>query len=89
MRIKKKKMIQYKGKVNDLSVENTSSYNVESFGVHNSSAGSLVCYLLGITEVDPIKHDLIFERFMNPARSYSKHVSFEEYKYLEDFINEK
>ena len=54
-----------------------------------SSAGSLVCYLLGITEVDPIKHDLIFERFMNPARSYSKHVSFEEYKYLEDFINEK
>jgi DNA polymerase-3 subunit alpha len=54
-----------------------------------SSAGSLVCYLLGITEVDPIKHNLIFERFMNPARSYSKHVSFEEYKYLEDFINEK
>lgn len=54
-----------------------------------SSAGSLVCYLLGITEVDPIKHGLIFERFMNPARSYSSHVSFDEYKYLEDFINEK
>jgi DNA polymerase-3 subunit alpha len=59
-----------------------------NFG-RGSSSGSLVCYLLGITEVDPIKHNLIFERFMNPARSYSKHVSFEEYKYLEDFINEK
>ena len=30
-----------------------------------SSAGSLVCYTLGITEVDPIKYDLIFARFLN------------------------
>lgn len=33
-----------------------------------SSAGSLVCYLLAITEVDPIKHDLIFERFIDVNR---------------------
>ena len=33
-----------------------------------SAAGSLVAYLLDITEVDPIKHDLIFERFLNPER---------------------
>lgn len=33
-----------------------------------SSAGSLVCYLLDITEVDPIKHDLIFERFIDVNR---------------------
>jgi DNA polymerase-3 subunit alpha len=33
-----------------------------------SAAGSLVCYLLGITEVDPIEHGLIFERFLNPSR---------------------
>lgn len=33
-----------------------------------SSAGSLVAYLLGITIVDPIKNDLIFERFLNPER---------------------
>ena len=33
-----------------------------------SGAGSLVCYLLGITTVDPIKYDLIFERFINPDR---------------------
>lgn len=34
-----------------------------------SSAGSLVCYLLGITEVDPLVHDLIFERFIDINRN--------------------
>ncbi len=33
-----------------------------------SAAGSLVSYCLGITEVDPIKYDLFFERFLNPQR---------------------
>ena len=33
-----------------------------------SAAGSLVSYSLGITEVDPIKYDLLFERFLNPER---------------------
>lgn len=33
-----------------------------------SSASSLVSFLLGITEVDPIRYDLIFERFLNPDR---------------------
>lgn len=33
-----------------------------------SAAGSLISYCLGITNVDPIKHDLIFERFLNPER---------------------
>jgi DNA polymerase III alpha subunit len=33
-----------------------------------SSAGSLVCYLMGITNVDPFKHDLMFERFLDPSR---------------------
>jgi DNA polymerase III subunit alpha len=33
-----------------------------------SAAGSLVCYCLGITDLDPIKHKLLFERFLDPAR---------------------
>ena len=33
-----------------------------------SAAGSLVCYMLGITDLDPIKHDLLFERFLDPNR---------------------
>jgi DNA polymerase III subunit alpha len=34
-----------------------------------SSAGSLVCYLLGITDVDPLEHGLLFFRFINPERN--------------------
>jgi len=34
-----------------------------------SSAGSLVCYLLDITEIDPIKHNLLFERFIDINRN--------------------
>ncbi len=34
-----------------------------------SVANSLVAYCTGITTVDPIEHDLLFERFLNPARS--------------------
>lgn len=33
-----------------------------------SAAGSLVCYCLKITEINPIEHNLIFERFLNPTR---------------------
>ncbi|NLW56475.1 MAG: DNA polymerase III subunit alpha [Firmicutes bacterium] len=33
-----------------------------------AGAGSLVGYLLGITELDPLKHQLLFERFLNPER---------------------
>ena len=33
-----------------------------------SAAGSLVAYCLGITDIDPIKYGLIFERFLNPER---------------------
>ena len=31
-----------------------------------SAAGCLVCYCLGITKIDPLRHDLLFERFLNP-----------------------
>ncbi len=34
-----------------------------------SSAGSLLCYVLGITDIDPIKHGLLFFRFINPDRN--------------------
>lgn len=33
-----------------------------------SAAGSLVAYVLGITEIDPVRHNLLFERFLNPER---------------------
>ena len=33
-----------------------------------SGAGSLVAYALGITDLDPLRYDLLFERFLNPER---------------------
>lgn len=55
-----------------LIVEDFISY-AENAGIltgpgRGSSAGSLVAYALGITDVDPIKYGLIFERFLNPER---------------------
>lgn len=38
------------------------------FNVRGSGAGSIVARALGITSVDPLKYDLIFERFLNPGR---------------------
>src|SRR5207237_3206533 len=34
-----------------------------------SAANSLVAYVLGITQVDPLQKDLLFERFLNPSRA--------------------
>ncbi len=33
-----------------------------------SAAGSLIAYALGITDINPIRHNLLFERFLNPER---------------------
>ena len=33
-----------------------------------SAAGSVTSYALGITDIDPLKYDLLFERFLNPER---------------------
>jgi DNA polymerase-3 subunit alpha len=38
------------------------------WNVRGSAAGSIVAYGLGITNLDPLEHDLIFERFLNPGR---------------------
>ena len=47
-----------------------------------SAAGALISYLLDITEVDPLKYDLLFERFLNPKRSSMPDIDmdFADYK---------
>ena len=46
--------------------------DIRAMGIHcacrGSAAGSLVCYLLRISDVDALRHDLSFERFLNPMR---------------------
>lgn len=53
-----------------------------------SAAGSLVCYCLGITDLDPVKHDLMFERFMDPARTEEPDidVDFEDVEETKDML---
>ena len=40
-----------------------------------SSAGCLISYLMGITKIDPIEYDLLFERFYNSGRNTGDHIS--------------
>jgi|GEM_PF-4451165 len=68
--LKNRRIFHYTGKVYDIKVSTPDkSYIVNDIVVHNSAAGSLVCYLLDITNIDPIKHDLLFERFLSMSRS--------------------
>lgn len=68
MKLKNKTVIPYKGEVVDLCVENSHTYNVEGVAVHNSGGGSLVNYVLYITDLDPIRWDLPFSRFLSIYR---------------------
>lgn len=58
----------YEGKVYDLQVSNTNTYSLNGILSSNSVGGSLVCYLLGITSIDPLKWGLSFDRFLSPSR---------------------
>lgn len=51
-----------------------------------SSSGSLVCYLLDITAVDPIKHDLVFERFIDITRNDYPDIDIDVSDARRDFI---
>ncbi|MDR5660035.1 DNA polymerase III subunit alpha [Serpentinicella sp. ANB-PHB4] len=53
-----------------------------------SAAGSIVAYTLGITDIDPIKYNLIFERFLNPERVSMPDIDIDFcYERREEVIN--
>lgn len=56
-----------------------------------SAAGSAVAYCLGITNLDPIKYNLLFERFLNPDRISMPDidVDFESLSYVHQYVEEK
>lgn len=53
-----------------------------------SAAGCMVSYLLGITQVDPIEHNLIFERFLNPGRKEMPDIDIDFCKQRRDELIE-
>lgn len=58
-----------------------------------SAAGSLVSYLLGITDLDPLKYGLLFERFLNPDRAGMPDIDidfcYERRQEVIDYVNNK
>ena len=58
-----------------------------------SAAGSLVAYTLGITQLDPIRYDLLFERFLNPERVSMPDIDvdfcFERRQEVIDYVRRK
>jgi len=74
MKLRSKTVVPYKGEVVDLCVENSHTYNVEGIAVHNSGGGSLVAYVLYITDMDPLKWDLPFARFLSVHREGSPDI---------------
>src|SRR3989338_579873 len=58
-----------------------------------SAAGSLVSYLLGITDLDPIKYGLLFERFLNPGRKSMPDIDidfcYERRNEVIDYVTQK
>ena len=58
-----------------------------------SAAGSLVAYTLGITQLDPIRYDLLFERFLNPERVSMPDIDvdfcFERRQEVSDYVRRK
>lgn len=58
-----------------------------------SGAGSLAAYCVGITDIDPIKHHLIFERFLNPERvsmpDFDVDFCYERRQEVIDYVNRK
>ncbi|GEL76858.1 DNA polymerase III subunit alpha [Tenuibacillus multivorans] len=51
-----------------------------------SASGSIVAYLLGIIEIDPLKYDLLFERFLNPERRNMPDIDIDFSDYRRDEV---
>jgi len=68
LKIKKISVRHYNGKVYDLHISNTNTYSLNSILSSNSGGGSLVCYLLSIHGLDPLKFGLSMDRFMASSR---------------------
>jgi DNA polymerase III alpha subunit len=52
----------------DFQVGTDHSFMTDSYVVHNSAAGCAISYCLDIVNIDPIRYNLLFERFLNPER---------------------
>lgn len=83
------KKYTYTGKVYDLQVANVHNYTTEGVTVHNSVGGSEIAYVLDISDTDPIRFDLLFERFLSPGRGSLYRIEYEDGTYEDISVAEK
>lgn len=69
---------KYTGKVYDLQVEDVRNYTINDVTVHNSVGGSVIAFLLGISDTCPIRHDLMFERFQSEGRGAIYEIEYDD-----------
>lgn len=69
-------------------IEYAKKRNIRVGPGRGSAAGCAVAYCLGITEVDPIRYDLLFERFLNPSRISMPDIDMDfDSRYREEIIH--
>lgn len=88
-KIKKIRQFKYSGKVYDIQVADTHNYTISDVTVHNSVGGSIIAFLLGISEVDPIRYDLLFSRFLSAGRGATYEISYDDGTTEEIIVSEK
>lgn len=69
---------EYTGEVVDLEVGGYHNYMVQGAIVHNSVGGSEIAYVTDISDTDPIRFDLLFERFLSPGRGSVYTIEYED-----------
>lgn len=83
------KVFDYEGPVYDLKVENVHNYTVSDVTVHNSVGGSEIAYLLNISNTDPIRFNLLFERFISDGRGAIFEIEYEDGEKEQIIVSEK
>lgn len=80
---------KYTGKVVDLEVGGYHNYMVEGAIVHNSVGGSEIAYVTDISDTDPIRFDLLFERFLSPGRGSVYTIEYEDGTTVQAQVSDK
>lgn len=87
--VKSVETFEYSGPVYDLEVEDFNNYIINDVIVHNSVGGSEIAYVLDISDTDPIKYDLLFERFLSPGRGSTYSIEYEDGEIIEVSVSDK
>lgn len=66
----------YNGEVFDIEIPDVHNYTIGMITAHNSVGGSLHAYALGISDVDPIRHNLLFSRFLSAGRGATDRITY-------------